>query len=55
MMSASAIFWVVVYVIAALLFFATASVITVIGIRDLRDLLSRSVKTKDDGSTIRNA
>ncbi len=36
------VFWLVVYVIAALAFFVTAGVITVVGSRDLRDLLSRS-------------
>ena len=35
-------FWIVIYILAALFFFGTAGVITVVGIRDLRDLLSRS-------------
>ncbi len=38
--------WFVVFIVAALLFFGTAVVITVIGIQDLKDLLSRSVRTK---------
>ncbi len=38
--------WFVVFIVAALLFFGTAMVITVIGIQDLKDLLSRSIRTK---------
>jgi hypothetical protein len=36
--------WFIVFAIAALLFFGTAVVITVVGIQDLKDLLSRSTK-----------
>lgn len=36
--------WIIVYCCAALLFFGVAVVITVVGFRDLRDLLSRSVR-----------
>ena len=45
-MSSAAWFWMCIYAVAALLFFATAAVITVIGIRDLRDLLSGSISQK---------
>jgi hypothetical protein len=38
--------WFVVFVIAMLLFFGTAVVITVIGVRDLKDLLSGSTTKK---------
>lgn len=38
--------WIIVFAVAAALFFGTASAITVVGIRDLKDLLSRSVKGK---------
>jgi len=41
-MSGSTLFWLIVFAVAALLFFGTASVITVLGIRDLRDLLRKS-------------
>ena len=43
-MNGLTLFWVVVYCCATLLFFAVAAIITVVGLRDLRDLLSRSVK-----------
>jgi hypothetical protein len=39
------IVWLVVYAVAALLFFGTALVITFVGFHDLRDLLSRTVKS----------
>ena len=41
-MDTRSVVWFVIYVIAALAFFVTAAVITVVGSRDLRDLLSRS-------------
>ena len=44
MMDTSVLVWFIVFAIAALLFFGTAFVITVIGIQDLKDLLSRSTK-----------
>jgi hypothetical protein len=44
MMDTSVLVWFIVFAIAALLFFGTAVVITVVGIQDLKDLLSRSTK-----------
>jgi len=41
-MDTSVLIWFVVFMIAMVLFFGTAVVITVIGVRDLRDLLSGS-------------
>jgi hypothetical protein len=41
-MDTSTLIWFVVFVIAMVLFFGTAVVITVIGVRDLKDLLSGS-------------
>jgi len=35
-------FWLLLYAVAAFLFFGTAVVITIIGLQDLRDLLSKS-------------
>ena len=46
-MSTAALFWMIVFALATLLFFVTAVVITVIGIRDLRDLLSGSSRQKE--------
>jgi hypothetical protein len=43
-MDTSVLVWFIVFAIAALLFFGTAAVITVVGIQDLKDLLSRSTK-----------
>lgn len=43
-MDTSVLVWFVLFVFAALLFFGTAVVITVVGIQDLKDLLSRSTK-----------
>ncbi|MGA3244313.1 MAG: hypothetical protein ABSE41_06840 [Bacteroidota bacterium] len=43
-MDTSVLMWFIVFVISALLFFGTAVVITVIGVQDLKDLLSRSTK-----------
>ncbi|HEX9005928.1 MAG TPA: hypothetical protein VF889_01445 [Bacteroidota bacterium] len=41
-MTAWTLFWCIIYGIATVLFFVTAAVITVVGARDLKDLLSRS-------------
>jgi hypothetical protein len=38
-------FWLVIFACAAALFFGTALVISVVGFRDLRDLLSTTAKT----------
>lgn len=46
-MSTTTLVWIVIYVLATLLFFGTAAVITVVGVKDLRDLLSRSDKTQE--------
>jgi len=43
-MDTTALIWLIVFVVATLLFFGTAIVITVIGVQDLKDLLSRSSK-----------
>lgn len=43
-MSSAAFFWIVVFAIATALFFVTAVVITIIGVRDLRDLISGPVR-----------
>lgn len=45
-MTTGTLIWLLVYAVAAVLFFSVACVITVIGIRDLKDLLSRSAKNK---------
>ena len=39
-----ALFWIIVYAIAGLLFFGSAAVIALIGFKDLKDLLSRTEK-----------
>ena len=41
-MESTVLFWFIVFAFSAILFFATAAVITIVGIRDLRDLLKRS-------------
>ncbi|MBI4428332.1 MAG: hypothetical protein HY562_04365 [Ignavibacteriales bacterium] len=41
-MSPAILFWIIIFALAVLLFFAVAAVITVVGIKDLRDLLTRS-------------
>ncbi len=46
-MSTPTLVWIVIYAVATLLFFSTAAVITVIGVKDLRDLLGRSDKTQE--------
>ena len=38
--------WMLTFAVAAALFFGVACAITVVGIRDLKDLLSRSVKNR---------
>ena len=43
-MDTSVLVWYIVFALSAVLFFGTAAVITVIGIQDLKDLLSRSTK-----------
>jgi hypothetical protein len=43
-MDSTVFLWVVVFAIAALLFFGTAVVITIVGVKDLKDLLSHSTK-----------
>jgi hypothetical protein len=45
-MTTGTLLWLLVYAVATVLFFGVACVITVIGIRDLKDLLSRSGKNK---------
>jgi hypothetical protein len=41
-MDTSVLIWFVIFIVAMLFFFGTAVVITVIGVRDLKDLLSGS-------------
>jgi hypothetical protein len=41
-MTDSALVWIVLFAIAALLFFGAAAIIAVIGTRDLRDLVRKS-------------
>jgi hypothetical protein len=43
-MTGGTLFWIIVYCCATLLFFCVALVIAVLGVRDLRDLLSSSGK-----------
>ena len=45
-MDTSVLIWFVIFVIAMVLFFGTAVVITVFGVRDLKDLLSGSATKK---------
>jgi hypothetical protein len=45
-MTDTALVWIILFAVSALLFFGAAVVITVIGIRDLRDLLQRSETKK---------
>jgi hypothetical protein len=45
-MDTSVLIWFVLFIIATLLFFGTAVVITVVGVQDLKDLLSGSTKKK---------
>ncbi len=44
MMDGISLFWIIIYILATLMFFGTAGVITVLGARDLRDLLGKSDK-----------
>ncbi len=41
-MDGIALLWIIIYIVATLMFFGTAAVITVLGARDLRDLLRKS-------------
>lgn len=43
-MDTSVLVWFILFAVAALLFFGTAVVITIVGIQDLKDLLSKSIK-----------
>ncbi len=45
-MSNAALVWIVIYCIAAMLFFGAAVVIGFFGAKDLKDLLSRSDRTR---------
>jgi len=46
-MSGMPLFWIILFVIAALVFFAVAAVITILGVRDLRTLVGKTgVKEK---------
>lgn len=45
-MTTGTLLWMLVYAMATSLFFGVACVITVIGMRDLKDLLSKSIKDK---------
>lgn len=42
-MNVTALIWIILFVVSALLFFGTAVVITIVGVRDLKDLLKRSI------------
>lgn len=41
-MNTTALLWIILYGISALLFFGVAAVIAVVGFKDLKDLLSKS-------------
>ncbi len=45
-MNGAALFWLILYGCAVTLFFGAAAAITVLGIRDLRDLLKHSTQKK---------
>jgi hypothetical protein len=45
-MNFGSLFWIAAFAVAALLFFGVAGVITVVGVRDLKELLRRSDKKK---------
>ncbi len=47
------LFWCIIYGIATMLFFVTAAVITVIGARDLKDLLSSSRRSAEKPHTVK--
>ncbi len=47
-MTDGALFWLVVLAVAALLFFGIALVVSIRGVGDLRDLLSRSSRRGDN-------
>jgi hypothetical protein len=48
-MNTLALFWLVLFAVAAALFFGVAIVITVIGVGDLKDLLARSKPDRGAG------
>ena len=52
-MSGIVLFWIILYLCATLLFFGTAAVITVFGIRDLKDLLNKT-EARDRKQEARN-
>lgn len=45
-MTTSILIYFIVFIVATALFFGTAVVITVVGVKDLKDLLSGSTKNK---------
>ncbi len=45
-MTSATLFWLVLFGLSAALFFVTAAVITVVGVRDLKDLLRKTEMTK---------
>jgi hypothetical protein len=45
-MTSATIFWLVLFGLSAVLFFVTAAIITVVGVRDLKDLLRKTEVTK---------
>jgi len=45
-MNSGSLIWIIIYAIAAILFFGVAGVITVVGVRDLSELLTKSEKKK---------
>ena len=53
-MNGIALFWIILFAVSALMFFGIAAVITVVGFRDLRVLLTKSGKVTrvtDDSAT----
>ena len=47
-MTGTVLVWFILFAVAALLFFGTAVVITVVGVRDLKELLRKSVTKEQD-------
>jgi len=45
-MDTTVLIWFIIFIVAMLLFFGTAVVITIFGVRDLKDLLSGSATKK---------
>ena len=45
-MTTGTLIWILLYIVAAFFFFGVASVIAIVGIRDLKELLSRSAEEK---------